>query len=160
MKRILVIASLLTGPAMATEVYRCTTPTGKTVFSDAPCSADHKGGSMTVNTPRAQQTSEEASQARSRLDKAATSMYTTRRQNELAATIRNTEAEVSSLQRNMDSELNTLKKRMEYANNNLAGATLRQSIAAEMQSVASQYDLKIKTAQARLQTAKDELAKL
>lgn len=87
-------------------------------------------------------------------------MYTTRRQGELNAVIRDTEYEIASLQRNMDLELSVLKKRMGHANNNLAGATWQQSIVAEMQSVTSQYEMKIKNAQSRLQSAKDELSKL
>lgn len=160
MKRMLFIACLLSSNALAAEIYRCTTSSGKFVFSDAPCTADQKSANMTINTPRAQQSTDEATQAKKRLSEAATSMYTTRRQGELNAVIRDTEYEIASLQRNMDLELSVLKKRMGHANNNLAGATWQQSIVAEMQSVTSQYEMKIKNAQSRLQSAKDELSKL
>lgn len=160
MKLVLAFTALLASNAIATEIYRCTSASGKTVFSDGPCTADQKGAAMTITAPRHQQSADEATQAKKKLNDAATSMYMTRRQNELKAIIRDTETEISSLQHKMDIDLRVLKEKMGYAKNNLAGATYQQSLAMEMQATSSQYEIKIKDAQTRLQAARDELTKL
>lgn len=144
----------------ASEIYKCTTSTGKTVFSDAPCKTGDTVSTLSIAAPKASQTDTEGTQARQRLNDAAHSMFVTRRQGELKAAIRDGEQQVISLQKSMDVELFALRTSTRYSNNNLAGATRDQAIMAEIEAVSKQYQLKIDAAKARVQSAKDELASL
>lgn len=133
-------ALLAAGPAAA--VYKCQV-NGETVFSQTPCAADAEKVEIKVHRPKedeAQRAEEHANWLRE--ENAA--MRADRKGREATIEIGKLEQQIEIYQDQMDKELAALREQKSSANNNLAGATLEQSIATEMQAVVEKYNTKIK----------------
>ncbi|MDP2548065.1 hypothetical protein [Oceanobacter sp. 4_MG-2023] len=136
----------------------CTDARGHKTFSSEPCAANQKSEVKTYKVSDGV-----ASTANARLstdNPSYQSMRISNRRYELERSIKKSERELEGLQGQMDSELAKLKKKQNYANNNLAGATYRQSLATEMQSVTEQYKLRIESVQDELNRQRFELSEL
>lgn len=129
-------ALLAAGPAAA--VYKCQV-NGETVFSQTPCAANAEEVQLKVHRP----SEDEAKAAEERatwLKEESAAMRADRKSREAAIEITRLEREIEVYQDQMDKELVALREQKATANNNLAGATLEQSIATEMQAVVDKYN--------------------
>ena len=81
-----------------------------------------------------------------------------RRKLEIQRELDNVDAKIYALRSEMDAELGALRERKGRANNNLAGATLEQSISTEMQMVEAKYDARIKVVMDTAAILRAELA--
>lgn len=70
------------------------------------------------------------------------------------------ERQIERYQKDMDAELAALRNAKDAAANNLAGATWEQSLSTEMQAVTTKYQTKIKIAQDKIATLREELKAL
>lgn len=129
-------------------VFRCQV-NGETVYSDKPCADDAEEVLVRVTRPDVDAQAEAAARATSIADHQR-AMAAERRQREVRHEIDDLESRIRVAQRAMDAELAALRARKATAANNLAGATLEQGIAAEMQAVTAKHQARIDAAQARL----------
>lgn len=135
-----IAALLATAPAAA--VYKCQV-NGETVFSQTPCAANAEEVQLKVHRP----SDDEAKAAEQRatwLKEENAAMRAERKSREAGIEIAKLEREIEVYHEQMDKELAALREQKASANNNLAGATLEQSIATEMQAVVEKYNTKIK----------------
>ncbi len=146
------------GTAQAGGYYQCVV-NGQNVFSDRPCAPSAERKELHVVAPSASEAaSAQARVKQAEADQAQLAVETRRRS--IQAEIANLEGEISADQDRMERELAALRERKGYAMNNLAGATLEGSIAAEMSAVTAKYTTQIGVAQTRIKTLRDELARL
>lgn len=146
--RIFMLAAVLAAPAANAAIYKCVVD-GETVFSERPCSANAEEVQVRVTRPDAGAQAEAAARASSIADHQR-AMAAERRQREVRHEIDDLESRIRVAQREMDAELAALRARKAKAANNLAGATLEQGVAAEMQAVTAKHQARIDAAQARL----------
>lgn len=141
------LAALLTaGPAAA--VYKCQV-NGETVFSQTPCAANAEEVQLKVHRPS--EADIKAAEDRAALTKGeGDALRADRKSRAAGIEITQLEQEIESYQEQMDRELADLNDRKASANNNLAGATLEQSIATEMKTVVEKYNTKIKLARDKI----------
>ena len=166
-----IAACACSSPAWA--VFKCQDANGRYSFQEAPCASGSKGGEIEVKpaTGHAPKPIEAPAAALSTDGAAAAPavkpMTEAERLNAQAATIRkrNRLADIKNrylpdaygaiddAKSNCDHRMAQLSRRKGSANNNLAGATLENSISSEMQAVATQCD----SDQRRLNAALDRL---
>ncbi|WP_306603397.1 hypothetical protein [Azonexus sp.] len=156
------LASVLSFPASA--AYKCKKSSGY-VYQDKPCIAQAPPDSPLPKAPPpespATQPQETETAARLRRDKEyLAAREKERRRAELRYEIELSENRISGLEQQMDSELAILRARKSLANNNLAGATLEQSISVEMQAVTQKYSVQIDVEQQRIERMRKDLAGL
>ncbi len=157
-------------PAWA--VNKCKTPEGKTVFQDLPC-ATGQGEKIEVrpasgSAPSAAPTpygaaAVPATAAGARPNAKAEGVFGEKWQRLQFLQNRGVpeaRAEVQNTVTNCDAQQSSLAFRKNFANNNLAGATLEQAISTEMQARATVCDTKIRDARAQLDRLEREMAEL
>ena len=148
-------------------INKCTGPDGKTVFQDAPCPG--KGEQITVkpasgSAPKATSTtpndpSATPSTAAKKKEGAFGDSWQRRTFLENRG-IPDSEAAVNAHRLNCEQKQASLRARQGSANNNLAGATYLQSLAAEMQATATMCDVRSRELNANLDSMKKELREL
>ena len=74
--------------------------------------------------------------------------------------IQEEERHINSLQRQRSAEIAALQQRQTRANNNLAGATFRQSLAEEMQAVNQRFDAQIAQRQANIDRMRADIERM
>lgn len=165
---ILTAAILAAAPAWA--INKCTGPDGKTVFQDAPCPG--KGEQITVkpasgNAPKAtavtpsdpSATPASATTPAKKKEGAFGDSWQRRTFLENRG-VPDAEAAVNAHRLNCEQKQASLRARQGSANNNLAGATYLQSLAAEMQATATMCDVRSRELNANLDSMKKELREL
>jgi hypothetical protein len=146
MKHWILLLAIISLPLHA-EIYKCVDEKGKTTFSQFPC--DDSAEIITVKTTQPAQPEKSVSEYSSELE--AISIRTE---------IRKLEKRKRLLQRKLNTELAALKRKKLLANNNLAGATWKQSISSEMEAMSTSYTSKIQTTQDQIEAAKADLKDL
>lgn len=139
---------LLLAPGVALAQYKCTGPGGSVSFQQTPCAASQSQQTLTLKVApapmRAQASSDAVGNAGASTggtveQRMARQLEKERRVRELEQAVGQTEFNMANRSSQMTNEMAALRSRKQSANNNLAGATLEQSISTEMQAVASKY---------------------
>jgi hypothetical protein len=154
------LASTISFPASA--AYKCKKSSGY-VYQDKPCIAQAPPDSPLPKMPMpdssVMQPQETETAVRLRRDKEyLAAREKEKRRAELRYEIEISENRISSLEQQMNNELAGLGERKSRANNNLAGATLEQSISVEMQAVTQKYSVQIEVEQQRIERMRKDLA--
>jgi hypothetical protein len=123
-------------------VFKCEVD-GKTVFSDRPCGTDAEEVDIQYRQPNAS----EAAEIERRTDQYFKDLARRKHDGQVYAQKRR----IKALERARDERLAQLRWRKQFTNNNLAGATLEQSISTEMSAVAEQFGQKIDAATRELE---------
>ncbi|MEO1751148.1 DUF4124 domain-containing protein [Thiofaba sp. EF100] len=157
--RAFIIPMLLAVPVLAhAEIYKCVV-NGQTVFSQQPCAKDAVEVKPKVVKPSADAMAEQ-SVVNASIQASASSMERDRRMRQLEQAIADADARIAQLERDRDAKILMLRVKRIHANNNLAGATWEQSLATEMDAVATQYGTSIQSAQMEKQRLIDELNRM
>lgn len=162
---VLLLALMLSAQAAAQESYKCKTPSGY-VYQDRPCAGVRyvqppapapaaAASPLAAGEPAAKATPSDLERSKAYL----ASREKERRVNDLKYEITRQEESLTHSRQARDAEIYALQDRKQYARNNLAGATLEQSIATEMQAVTARYESDINFKQDKLKQLRDELAK-
>ncbi len=159
MRTIILIASaIIAAPLAQAEIYKCKV-NGQTVFSQMPCGEHAVEVKPKVLQPSAAAMAEQQA-VNASVQAAASSMERSRRMGQIERSIAELDARIAQMEVDRDRTISSLRFSRNYANNNLAGATWQQSLAAEMEAVAIQYGTSISAAQAEKQRLLDEYARL
>ncbi|AHF05515.1 hypothetical protein MARPU_09600 [Marichromatium purpuratum 984] len=133
--------ALISQAAAHGEIYKCVDPdTGRAVFSQIPCTHGTDPMDLDVHTP-------DASVAKSTAQR----WREIGQQQERARTLAAAERRLEKLESQRDAELARIAARRRWANNNLAGATLENALAADNQAVIDKYAPLIDAAQRDLE---------
>ena len=162
---ILTAAILAAAPAWA--INKCTGPDGKTVFQDAPCPG--KGEQIIVRP--ASGSAPKAATAPSDATTAPAATPTKKKEGAFGDCwqrrtylenrgIPDAEAAVNAHRVSCEQKQAELRSRQSTANNNLAGATYLQALAAEMQAAATSCDARSRELNANLDSMKKDLREL
>ncbi|MBE0454862.1 MAG: DUF4124 domain-containing protein [Roseovarius sp.] len=144
--------------AHASSIYRCEV-NGEITFSQQPCAANAEAINLRYSKPdedSAARAQEDHEQTTSR----AASMELERRIRWERDKIQEEERHINSLQRQRSAEIAALQQRQTRANNNLAGATFRQSLAEEMQAVNQRFDAQIDQRQANIDRMRADIERM
>lgn len=152
MRYFLMLCSLLACLPAAAQVSKCLID-GKLVYQAAPCKP---GAAQSVLVPRADVSEDTAKANREKFLANDAVRKTNNRRDRIDAEVGALERDIAGYQKSMDTDLADLQARKARANNNLAGATWEQSISTEMQAVTAKYQTKIKTAQDRIGSLRQE----
>lgn len=162
---LLVSAMILASTAaVAQDAYKCKV-NGAFVYQDSPCRAvgpAPKAPELPVTKsapPAAPSPSATAPTDIERNRAYLASREKERRISDLKYEIEQTEQSIVASRMARDAEIASLQQRKGYANNNLAGATLEQSISTEMQAVTARYESDINHKQGRIKQLREDLAK-
>lgn len=149
--RLFAVVALLvfaTSALAETRFYQCKDKWGQPVFSEQPCGADAKAGSV------------EAPPASGSVDSVDFSAVSA------SIAIRDAEREVDYLldridryEDERDGKLAELERRASFANNNLAGAQYMESLASERQAVTAQYQSKIDADNGKIERLREQIDK-
>jgi hypothetical protein len=128
--------ALLPSPAFAeTVVYQCTDQWHQPVFSNRPCGAEARLATVSEAQTTSSTTSSPSTWARISADNAV---------RDAERLIARRQDRIKNYEKHRDRRIADLRYQGTTANNNLAGAQYRASLATEMQAVTSQYDAKIR----------------
>lgn len=158
MRTIILTVAMLAAPFAQADIYKCKV-NGQTVFSQMPCAPDAVVVQPKVVQPSAAAVAEQEA-VNASVRAAASSMERSRRMGQIERAIADIDARIAQMEVDRDRTISSLRFSRNYANNNLAGATWQQSLAAEMEAVAVQYGTSISAAQAEKQRLLDEYARL
>jgi len=149
--------------ASQTNFYQCKDKWGQPVFSQRPCGSDAEQHSVTphsqISTPSRDQpvaTAPGESPAAEAETFSIEVTRTKRRLSEIDEDLDRREARIARYSDERDAKIAILKDKRRYANNNLAGATWQESLASEMQAIATQYDTKINSQQQKIDDLQEE----
>ena len=147
---VLLVATL--APAAALAQFKCTGADGKVSFQQMPCANTEKVQRLELRDKSARprpapladaqdgtSASSASAKAMSADERIADRMGRDRRVRELEEQITSTEQLIDRRNLQMNAELEALRNQRSLAKNNLAGATWEQSLATEMQAVATKY---------------------
>lgn len=145
MKSIAVVLVLSGVSLFAQAQFKCVGPGGTVSFQQMPCASSHKAQALQLRDtrpPPVQEIEPDGSPKKRKL--LPDEVIVQRMQNERR--LREIDQEIDSLEKDlawrsgaMERELGVLKMRQQSAMNNLAGATLEQSISTEMLAVAQKH---------------------
>ena len=121
-----------------TTVYHCADPRGQPVFSDHPCG--DKALRVTITGPQAIGSVGPSSPVWRRIS-ADNALRDAERE------LQRREDRIAQYARDRDQRISALRVQGSTANNNIAGAQYRESLATEMQAVTQQYNAKIQGGQ-------------
>lgn len=134
MKPLFLAATLMAAQAGAAEIYKCTDASGRKTFSQTPCAAGAE--KMTVAGPQSVGFSAPDSAS---IDALSSSNQT----RDIDRRIANKRSHIRQLNAAMQEEIEALQDQTRYTSNNLAGATLSQSLGTRMQAVSARYTVEI-----------------
>ncbi len=151
-KAVLILVLSCVSSAEATSIYKCIGESGRTEFSQAPCSdsAEH----LIIDVPKIGTTG--STNARKVLD----DIEKSNRLREINRETKKLEKGISNYQKEMDSEIRRLRDKKMYAANNLAGATWEESISTEMSAIVASIKTKIDAAREKIKSLNDEKEKM
>lgn len=146
-------AALLGALAPAWGQFKCIGADGSVSFQQQACAGAAQQSRLEIRAvpPSAERPTPAPEIAR------AEAMGRERRVRELQYEIRDLEAAIERRGQAMDRELNRLKRQQRQTANNLAGATLRNSLSADMQAVTAKAQALNEVDLARLQLLRNEL---
>lgn len=128
--------ALLPFPAFAeTVIYQCTDQWRQRVFSARPCGLNARLATVSDTQTTSSTRSSPSTWARNSADNAV---------REAERLIARRQDRLKNYVKHRDRRITDLRYQGSAANNNLAGAQYRASLATEMQAVTSQYDAKIR----------------
>lgn len=166
------LAALLFSATPAWAINKCTGSDGRVVYQDAPCAGqgtvlDVRPASgpapapVPVPVPAAAPAPQAAAAAPAPQQKEGAFGERWQRRTFLENRgIADAQAAVDSHKRSCERTIADLRARQAGANNNLAGATYLQSLAAEMQATATMCDVRSRELNAELDSLKKELREL
>ncbi|TXS96191.1 DUF4124 domain-containing protein [Parahaliea maris] len=161
-----VVILLAAVPAVGqTSFYKCKDQWGQPVFSQRPCGDNAvKGAVSGPQTLGAQAGGGEPSEQPSAQPSAPGASGDTWDRIAADREIRSAEREINraenridALHRERDRKVAALTRRSGYANNNLAGAQLKESLATEMRAINEQYRDKIEREERRLDRLREQI---
>ncbi len=167
------LAAALTAVMPSWAINKCIGPDGKVAFQDAPCAG--QGQKIDVkpasgNAPKsinaatasgpAVAPATAAAPAPAKKKEGAFGESWQRRTFLENRGVPDAEAAVYAHRKSCEQKQADLRSRQGYANNNLAGATYLQSLAAEMQATATMCDVRSRELNAELDSMKKELREL
>lgn len=155
MRWLMLVASIISLPAVA-QVNKCTI-NGQTVYQAAPCPQGAKAAILKYRNDIAE---DDAKAAREDFLAREKARQTADRRLSIEREMSALERQIERYQKDMDAELAALRNAKGAAANNLAGATWEQSLSTEMQAVTTKYQTKIKIAQDKIATLREELKAL
>ena len=148
--KLLIILLAFSMPTLAqTSYYKCTGEHGRPIFSERPCGADAEAASIDSATITGSVAPDDFG-----------AISDSRKIREREHDIDFLEDRIERLEREREARLGSLENAQRYANNNLAGAQYRESLATEMQSVNSEYQAKIEREQSKIDRYRDEIDRL
>jgi hypothetical protein len=136
-------------------VYKCER-NGKTEYSQSPCGQDAQRIELKVQEPSAG----DAQKIKDELQKSREKAQSDFDKSQLAIGVSARRARIATLQNSMEIELDRLRQTMAHANNNLAGATYRQSIASEMEAVTQKYRVQIDSLQREIDSIEKRMEEM
>lgn len=153
----------LLAPAEAWAINKCTGADGKVVFQDAPCSG--RGETLNIRpatgpSPAGTSTATTSTQPASASKEGAFGESWQRRTYLENRGLPDAQAAINRHKLTCEQKQAELRAKQGTANNNLAGATYLQSIAAEMQASATMCDTRSRELNTELDNMKKELADL
>lgn len=175
---LLLVIALLGSSGFAQETYKCKV-NGSTVYQDRPCpgvgrysdnlpdksaksKADNTSGQVASTTPIPVSGVQDAARPPSDLERQKLFLAGREKARLIAShkeRIEKAEAKIAELHASMKIDLANVEVQRGSANNNLAGATYLQSLAAEKQAITARYESEISTHRDSLKYAREELAK-
>ncbi len=163
MKRTTTLLVLALACAPAWAINKCTLPGGKVVFQDLPCAG--AGEEITVRPASGTAPAVPASASGGGVATADVQPKPKegvfgdawRRRHELERTIKDSRAQMANNEAQCHFKQQQLQARQQGANNNLAGATYRQSLAAEMQANATLCETRSRELQRLVDRSQKEL---
>ncbi len=158
MRSLMLALVMLGAPLAQADIYKCVIG-GKTVFSQTPCAPDAVEVRPKVVQPSAEAMAEQQA-VNASVQAAASAMERDRRMRAIERAIEELDARIVQMEAERDRTIARLRFNRLYANNNLAGATWQQSLAAEMEAVAVQYGTSISAAQEERKLLLEEYARL
>lgn len=156
MRTLIPLAALLLALPAAAQVNKCVID-GKTVYQAAPCPQGAKAATLKYRHDIAE---DDAKAAREDFLAREKARQTADRRLSIEREMSALERQIERYQKDMDAELAALRNAKGAAANNLAGATWEQSLSTEMQAVTTKYQTKIKIAQDKIATLREELKAL
>lgn len=151
--------ALLTAVPAGAQVYKCKEG-ATTVFSATPCATDARqidvrpasGAGRGASPAPVTAGKPEAGTATTTAPAPGSAAAMRRQADQMQAEreLRDAQAQREKLVRDRENELEAQRQKKRLANNNLAGATLLQSISAEMQVISDNYAEKIRDVDARI----------
>lgn len=140
------LVGLILVPAVATAQYKCVSPSGAVSFQQTPCASTQQQKRLDLKVAPAPAPSAasgapagDGASAGTVEQRMVRKMERDRKLLELDREIARTELTMNNRNAQMAGEMEALRSRKALARNNLAGATLEQSISTEMQAVAAKY---------------------
>ncbi len=132
-------------------VYKCVID-GKTTYSGDPCSDSAEKIEVTIRKPKQRdiETVNNRNERISLILKASA----------LKKKILKSEKNIVNLHESMDGEINRLKRKKLLARNNLAGATWKNSISSEIDTVIERQKIKINSEENKIKMYREQLARL
>lgn len=132
-----------------TTYYQCTDEQGRAVFSERPCGDDAQEKAVQA-----------AIQTGSVAPEDFGAISASRKIRERERQIDYLDDRIERYERERDLALRELERKMTYANNNLAGAQYRESLATQMQSVSEEYRSKIRSDREKAARYREEIHRL
>lgn len=156
-------AAAICAPAHA--INKCTGPDGKVAFQDAPCIGRGETLEVKPASGSAPKTPPPAAAAQPAAKPAAATEGVFGESWQRKTYLENrgipdTQATIHAEKQACERRIANLRAQQGSANNNLAGATYLQSLAAEMQATATMCDTRSRELQAQLESMKSELKTL
>lgn len=152
---VVLLAVLASGTASATTVYKCIGDNEEVVFAESPCGTDSQR-IVIEHQPPADSSAPTATEVLQRIlaDKRPGQIH--RRLKKIDRETARYESRIRRYRQVMEYELEVLQHRKRLARNNLAGATLENSISREMQVVVDKYQGLIADAREKIHFLNDE----
>lgn len=161
------VALVMSGVSLVAQAqFKCVGPGGTVSFQQMPCASSHKGQSLQLRDARPQPVPEVDPGGAPKKPKLLPDeiivqrMQRERRLRELDQEIESLEKDLAWRSGAMERELSVLQTRRQSAMNNLAGATLEQSISTEMLAVAQKHQALSGITNERLKMLRTERAGL
>lgn len=167
---LLAASVLLAAPAWA--INKCKGPDGKVTFQDAPCAGSGEKIEVKPASGNAPKPPSPAPQSEAAATGTPPTAATAKKKEGAFGDswqrrtflenrgVPDAEAAVNAHRLNCEQKQASLRARQGSANNNLAGATYLQSLAAEMQATATMCDVRSRELNANLDSMKKELREL
>lgn len=155
MTKPLFITALLLPFLASAQVYKCEVD-GVLTFSQQPCAEDAELTKYT-SEPAAPPPSTTIPQPTESYEEANARIAKSIRQRNINIEITKITAERNRKQRERDQRIAQLRRTKQSAANNLAGATLEESLSKEMSAIAMQYDTDIRSLDAQIDRLREDL---
>lgn len=163
MRHLTLALFVLAAVSAAHAQYKCVAPDGKVAFQQTPCAAGATQQALDIRVapPPASAPGDEPRARPPTADERILASYVHQRKLlEAQRHVAQLERRITARSALMEAELDVLRARKLHTNNNLAGATLDQSISTEMAAVVAKHRALNEVDLARLQRARAALTEL